>query len=376
MTADMVSGLRLVLALGALMSVAAAQSSYDSPQFFLQALGDRTSLIPVTNEKSVTLQQGDLHAVATDDPAVERPSYVELRFHVVENTVSITVTAFFGGLPYQDPPASDVRSQILVTRSFKLNDAVSFPELTRMGASLDLRLVSAQPDRPYSPRLTSEAPSLTFEFRQIDRIMGTVTVHNRSDKAVVGFMFGVRGGQGELPQAEPGRTLIAPGGTYQYDSDAPVYGWCIGRVCGPEPLPLILREAIFADGSHEGDEIEAMQQSANWFGRAAEWKQIVSAGSSIMSDRDLDELGKIRGLASIIDGLSPEPDGDTLARFHTQFPDLPPNEMERGEELVAMWMRSERGDIKWRLDSREEDLRRKTQSLPPITEWWNHYAGK
>lgn len=96
--------------------------------------------------------------------------------------------------------------------------------------------------------------------------MGKITVHNHSDKAVVGLLVRNAGEAGENPWPELGRTLIAPGATYAFDSSVPLSGWCIKRVCGTEPLPLILQDAVFEDGSYEGDRIQAMQQAAYWFG--------------------------------------------------------------------------------------------------------------
>jgi hypothetical protein len=217
---------------------------------------------------------------------------------------------------------------------------------------------------------------LTFDFAQIDRIMGKITVHNHSDKAVVGLLVRNAGEAGENPWPELGRTLIAPGATYAFDSSVPLSGWCIKRVCGTEPLPLILQDAVFEDGSYEGDQIQAMQQAAYWFGHSAEWKRIVSAARPTMSNPVFDELERIHSLASVIDAVSIEPDDDVVARFRMRFSDLPASELQRGESILAMNMRAERDVMKWRLQMREEDLVRKTHILTSITEWWDHNAGR
>lgn len=370
----------LVLGFCAGLSVAAAQSSYHSPQFFLyawRAFDDFPSYVPVSDGKWATISKSDWQTIATDDPNVEQPSIVKLQFKVIgDDAVSITATALFGEFDRHEPSMKNMRSETVAAHSFKVNDLVSFPELKRFGISLNLnyRLVPAKPDRPYRPRLESRAPSLTFDFSQVDRLMGKITVHNHSDKAVVAFDMGNAVGT-QVPMPEPGRTLIGPGATYEFDSDAPLTGWCIKHVCGTEPIPLILEEAVFEDGSHEGNETQAMQQAANWLGRSAEWKQIVSAASPTMSNPDLNELEKIHSLASIIDALSIMPDGDTVARFRMQFSDLPKNEMERGEQLLAMGMRMERDYVRWCLQSQKEDLDHKILH-PSITEWWEQHAGR
>jgi hypothetical protein len=362
------------------LTVAAAQSSYHSPQLFLEAWSDiygSTQYEPVSDGKWVTISKYDLLTVATNDPNAERPSSVKLQFRVISNdAVSITATVLFGKFDLYEPSMRNMRSETVATHSFRVNDLVSFPELNRIGFSLlNYRLVPAQPDRPYRPRLESKAPSLTFDFAQIDRTTGKISVHNHSEKAVVALMVGNAGGGGGA-QSEPGRTLIAPGATYDFDSSTPISGWCIGRVCGPEPLPLILRYAVFEDGSYEGDQIQAMFQVAYWFGHSAERKRIVGAARPIMSNPDFDESEKIHSLASVIDAVSIEPDEDTITTFRMRFSDLPAGEIQLGESTLAMNMGDERNNVKWRLQRREEDLVRKTHIFPSITEWWDHYAGR
>jgi hypothetical protein len=119
-----------------------------------------------------------------------------------------------------------------------------------------------------------------------------------------------------------------------------------------------------------------MQQVAYWFGESAERKRIVSAARPTMSNPDFDESEKIHSLASVIDAVSIEPDEDTITTFRMRFSDLPTGEIQRGESILAMNMRGERNDVKWRLQRREEDLVRKTHIFPSITEWWDHYAGR
>ena len=371
----------LVFGFGAVLPVAAAQSSYQSPQFFLnawRAVDDFPSDLPVSDGEWATVGEFEWQTVATDDPNVERPSMVKLQFKVIgDGIVSITATALFGQFDRYEPSMSNMRSETVATHSVKVNDLVSFPELEQFGIALQsYRLIPVQPDKPYRPRLESKAPSLTFEFAQIDRTMGKVIVHNHSDKAVVNVMVGNVGGQALGALSEAGRTLIAPGATYEFDSNAPFTGWCIKRVCGTEPMPLILEEAVFEDGSYEGDQTVAMEPVANWLGNSAEWKRIVSAAGSFMSDPNRSELGKMQSLASVVDALSIEPDDDTVARFRMRFPDLPAREIQRGEELLAMGMGMERDRVKTYLQMREEDLDRKTNTVPSTTEWWEHYAGR
>ncbi|MGA9670638.1 MAG: hypothetical protein WBQ94_15615 [Terracidiphilus sp.] len=362
------------------LSVAAAQSTYHSPQFFVEAqAGVNLSVVlaPVFDGSGVTFGKSDLQMVATDNPDVERPSNVKLRFKVAsDSVVLISPTVFFGEYDRSDPSMSNMRQQALSTHSFKVNDILSFPELAQLGVKLNYRLVSAQPDQPYRPRLESKVPALAFEFSQIDRLMGRITIHNQSNSAVVAFEIDNGNGAGEMPQPAPGRGLIAPGSTFEFDFSRPRYR-CIEGVCGTEQLPLILRDAVFEDGSYMGDPKDAMQQSAHWLGRAAEWKRIVSAARPIVSNPDLDEAEKIDSLDRVLQELSIEPDGDIVANFRMRFSDLSASEIHRGGELLAMAMRNERNDVESHLRWRKEDIDHKSRfnNIPPLADWWAYYAG-
>jgi hypothetical protein len=351
--------------------VAAAQSTYHSSQFFLEALSDHqgTVMVPVSDDESLILFKENLQTIAADDPDVERPSIVKLQVNVASGGVSIIPTAFFGEYDRFDPSMSNMRPEVLSNHFVKLHEVLSFPELERLGVKLNYRLVPAQPDHPYRPRLVSRAPSLTFEFVEIDRNMGRITIHNHSNKAVIALDMS----QGGSPIARPGRTLIAPGANYEFDSDAP---FCIKDVCGAEPPPLILLAAVFEDGSHEGDQLRAMSRAADWFGHSAEWKRIVSVMTPIMSIPNLDESEKINSLASAVHEVPADPDGDTVARFRMYFSELPADEIERGESLLAMDMRSERDEVENNLRWTREELDHKANLMGAVAVWWAHYAGK
>src|ERR1700683_99748 len=130
----------LVLGSCAGLSVAAAQSSYHSPQFFLEAWSDlyaSTQYVRVSDGKWGSFGKFDLQTIATKDPNLERPSFVKLQFKVVsDDAISITATVLFGEFDRFEPSMTNLRSEIVATHSFKVNDLVSFPELKRFGVSL------------------------------------------------------------------------------------------------------------------------------------------------------------------------------------------------------------------------------------------------
>jgi hypothetical protein len=141
----------------------------------------------------------ELHKLANSNPDTRQVSALGLESKVVGDEVSITLTAIYGEVEALTKGASleNVPHQILAPHSGKLNDSVTFPELESTGLELmTLRIVTAQSDGRYRPILRSNAPSIQINYAPLNRISGTVTLHNLSGKNVDAFRLG--------DSAEPG----------------------------------------------------------------------------------------------------------------------------------------------------------------------------
>jgi hypothetical protein len=170
----------------------------------------------------------ELHKLANPASDTRQVSALALESKVAGDEVLITASAIFGDADARLKGAAleNVPHQILATHSGKLNDSVTFPELESIGLEpITLRIVTAQSDALYRPLPRSKAPSIQIDYAPLNRISGTVTVHNVSGKAVDAFRLGNSAETGSGPsQADTAAqesskrgssALIAPGSSFQ-----------------------------------------------------------------------------------------------------------------------------------------------------------------
>ncbi len=276
----------------------------------------------------------NLHRLANPDPTIRQPSVLELMIKVEGDEVTITPAVYYGEI---DPKATAIPSveklekQTLESYSGRLNDSVTLSSLERVGLEpMRLKIVSAQSDNPYHPLTRSNAPSLDMEYAPEDRTSGTLTIHNRSSKAVVALQLGAS-------EAEDGRSqvfetmetvgasdLIAPGATYQY-ANFPSYSWKIVNGSYVEHLPtyLTINAVVFADGSYEGELQTAAEMAAQHNGSAAQRQRILSLIAPILANTQLDDMARAERIHVAVKQLSEDPDAQMIAGFRAQYPNLP-----------------------------------------------------
>jgi len=278
----------------------------------------------------------NLHRLANPNPAIRQPSVLELMVKVEGDEVSITPWVYYGafdpkGTSRPIPSEEKQDSEALDTYSGRLNDSITLSALARVGLEpMVLKIVSAQSDNPYHPLTRSNAPSLDIEYEPEDRTSGTVTVRNRSSKAVVALQLGAS-------EAEDGRSqvfetmetvgasdLIAPGATYQY-ANFPSHSWKMVNGSYVEHLPtyLTINAVVFADGSYEGELQTAAEMAAQQSGSAAQRQRILSLIAPILADTQLDDMARAEKIHVAVKQLSEDPDAQMIAGFRAQYPNLP-----------------------------------------------------
>ena len=179
------------LALSVCIDIGTAQTSVPKAKFAFEIPGDSglpPSFLIVSNGcSSLLFYDASLHRLPNPEPNTRRPSGLSLEYSVADDAVSITATVFYGDFDRQATPVSleKLPRETVGTYSGKLNDSVTLSALERVRLELfTLRIVTAQSAHPYCPLSRNNAPSLQIEFASLDRIFGTVTVHNVSNKAV------------------------------------------------------------------------------------------------------------------------------------------------------------------------------------------------
>lgn len=195
-------------------------------------------------------------------PNERRPSTLEIAYEVKEDAVVMTATAFFGvKADVNDTPETLARlpRKLVGTYSAYLNESVTLSGMAEFGMDpLSVQVVTAKDPGAGRPTFISEAPSIQIEVTNQNREFFTLALHNTSSRAVTGYAIctQMKPGNASCAGSQGGgiHPLIAAGGTltipyYMNRSGRETPG---GFVADPDPTTVVLKGAVFADGSIEG----------------------------------------------------------------------------------------------------------------------------
>ena len=347
--------------------------------------------------QSLPVRYGEnLPRLANADPAIRQPSALVLEYKAEGDQVLITPVVYYGEIDAKAAsiPLDTLEKQRLETYSGKLNDTITLSALAQVGLEpMTLKIVSAQSEHPYQPLTRSNAPSLDMEYAPLDRTSGTVTIHNRSSKAVVALRFGSpsdckdRGDSHDsdsagCPTDESSsddcndgwsegvangglKDLIAPGASYQ-GPVSPGQSW--KKVNGEmveQPLPayLTLEAVLFADGSYEGDVKAAAEMAANQDGKSAQRERILSVIKTNLADTQSDDVTKAGLIRAAVKQLTEEPDAQMIANFRSQFPSLSDSDFADAKNFLSIGMKNEKEGLDSAIKMNENLLA--SDSKPP-----------
>jgi hypothetical protein len=373
------------------MGVSAAQPAIDHNGRFAveirnadgQGPPNYVTIPDASNYTTSTLFYGSSLRRLTNAPTgTDQPSALRLEYKVEGDTVLITATAFYGDFDQQNTPVSleKLRRQTLATHSGKLNDSVVFPEMEQVGLEpVTLRIVTAQSESPYRPLTRSDAPSVQMEYAPLDRTFGTLTLHNSSSKAVNAFRVSSSEETGSRDAMEEDKgglpVLIAPDSSYQARIGVPHSGKPVNGtfVEDPQPQYLILQSVLFADGSYEGEARFAAEMAAREFGAKVQRLRIKRSAEPILADDSLDDESKIDRIRAAIQQLSTDPDVETVAQFHAQYPAFPEDALTKAEGHLGRAMKSENVSMDHLIQENEPIFKQNRQRLT-LARWWTAIA--
>jgi hypothetical protein len=330
---------------------------------------------------------GNLHWLPNADPGTLKPSAIKLEYKEDGELETITATAYYGKIDQNTPFFGDwyslnkLESEDLGSYSGKLNDLVTVSGMERVGLQpLTVKIVTAQSDNPYHPQTRSDAPSLRINYSTENRVYGTVTIHNLSNKTVTAVHLGSLedGDFWNQPEDNIGRKMsIAPGKSYRDTVFIQPHGRLVNGRYVERPLPktMTLGAAQFADGSYEGDMQLAAGLAAYQFGMKVQKQRILSLAKSIQTETWLDDEARAERIRAEVKQLTEYPDAKTIASFRTQFSELP--------DSGVAWVRSEMGrgmrNEKYTFDSFLKPLEPYFNPNPPDTSlkhWLSVYSSR
>lgn len=326
-------------------------------------------------------EHGGLTRLANADTSVEQPSALQWEVCVKGDTVFITPTVFYGAFNHLNPPTplEKLRHQTLVTHSGKLNDSVTFSEMEQVGLKpLTLRIVTAQPDVSYRPSIRSDAPSVQFDYVQVDRHSSMLTLRNLSNKAVDAFRIGrfQEVGSSEQSSLESYKSngwteVIAPGASHQMSIGIEHSGKTVNGtfIEDPQPQYMVLQSVVFADGSYEGEAQSAAELAARVFGAQVQLARIQRLAEPILADGSISDETKIEQIRTAIQQLTTHADPETIAQFHGQFANLPENILTRAERIVGLTMKVQNDSMGTWIQE-QEPIFLQHQSRLTLAQWW------
>jgi hypothetical protein len=180
----------------------------------------------------------------------------------------------------------------------RLNESVKLTELQNLGyLPFSLRVLPVTPPPRPMPAVSSDAPSIRMEAVGQSWDFFTVAVHNLSPHAVLAFAAGrVKTPCDDdygIKQGTAARPAIPAGGTV-----AGEYSW---------DRPVVLRCALFDDGSWEGDPAIIAKIKTQRAATEAMARQIDEVAALILVDTSLDDAARIERIRAGIDALGEKP---------------------------------------------------------------------
>jgi hypothetical protein len=328
-----------------------------------------------------------LPKLASPAPDTRQASALALESKVAGDEVFITATAIFGTVDASTMGAAlkNAPQQLLATHSGKLNDLVTFPELESIGFEpITFRIVTAQSDAPYHPLLRSQAPSIEIGYAPLNRISGTVTVHNLSGKAVHAFRLGNSAQTGTGPGQQDTTSqesykgdlsaLIAPGSSFQLQVGRPQSVKPVNGKFIEDPTPPIVLEAVlFADGSYEGNARFAAEMAAWEFCSTLQHRRIKGLAEPILQEDALNDGAKIERLRAEIKQLSVDLDPTTISQFHSQYSVLPDDALAGAESDISRAMKSQKNSADMMIQQNKTELLSDQPRLALLQGWEAHY---
>ncbi len=318
-----------------------------------------------------------LRRAASADPNQTQPTALKLEYAVEGALVRITGSAVFG-----DPQATpgrlhNARSEPVGTYSGALDQSITLGEMERLGLEpLTLKIVSAKPPVSTRPRTLSKAPSLQIEVVGEDRVSWDLAVRNLSAKRVTAFSLVMPSANGPVRRVvghRPGG-IIAPGETYRYRFGYSHTGRFVNGKYVADPLPtlLVLRAALFQDGSYEGDPASAAPMVARRMGVRVQRERIDRLVGEVMDDPAAgDDAARMARIRSAVDKLPEDPDPRMTEELRSRFPGLP----EEVESVLDPAIRRGLADAKQSLVLQLQGIERLQKAGHGLTlaQWWERW---
>ena len=211
------------------------------------------------------------------------------------------------------------------------NERLTVYDMTAYGLEpFEVSVIRVEPKSPFLPAVSSNAPSVEVkEIKAVDSTfpMFKLTLRNSSAKNIsaifVDMFVNGRLRSSAMPYNWEGAPLMVAGETYEYKRQLNNDARQSGAGFAPETAPnqtLLIKAAVFDDGTYEGDAKSAAQYRALALGDRAQLAQLVARYNQALQSTESDVKTALENLREQVNALGVETDPTAIDRLLREFP--------------------------------------------------------
>ena len=306
-------------------------------------------------------------------------SAIELVCKLNGDAVALTATVVFGpfDIANSSPSLEGHATQKIGTYSLHLNESIVLQEMEQFGLQpWTIKIVNAQVPTPDSLPTVNEVPSIQPEILGQDREGYRISLHNLSSLAVTAFLVETTLDHNSAFQESNDRgVLIAPSAKHEFRLFCDTSGSEISSGISLEPptCALVLKAALFADGSYEGDASAAADLAARAVAAQFQKRRVRELIDNILADSSLDDTSRLASIRSELPKLFEKPDPAILQQIQLRFPGLAPTRLGSVNASIVAELAFEKKGAARSLEEFEK-LPKQGPSSRSLTQWWSAWA--
>src|SRR6202008_1057974 len=358
-----------------------AQTPTQQPKFALEIREDgpplHYKLVPqgeLVRGQSLSIAPSPLRSERTAADAKKNlASALMLAYHVDGDAVAITASVVLGAFDNNsgsDPMAADHPKQEIGTYSLHPNESVVLQEMGQFGLQpWTIKIVNPQLLTPIGLPTINEVPSIQPKIPGQDRQGYTIALHNLSSRAVSAFAVETTLDHNSISSEVAYRgSLIAPHESHEFRLFCDTSASAVDQ----SPCAFILKAALFADGSFEGDATAAATLAVPQIANEIHHRQLHALMDNILADPSQDDAAKLARIRSELSKLYEKPDPAILEEVQLRLTGLPRTALDSvSSEITA----SLSGEKRMTLRSLESFANRPPDAFPRLSlaQWWANW---
>lgn len=365
-------------------TILSAQTPTQQPKFALEISEDgpplHYELVPqgklVRGQSLMIAPSPYLHLrseAASADAKKNLASALMLAYHMDGEAVAITASVVFGAFDNysgSDLMAADHPKQEIGTYSLHPNESIVLQEMGQFGLQpWTIKIVDAQLPTSTGLPTINEVPSIQPKILGQDRQAYTIALHNLSSRAVSAFVVETTLDHNSASSEFNYRgSLIAPNEIHEFRLFCDASASAVNQ----SPCAFVLKAALFADGSYEGDATAAAILAVPQIASEIQRRHLHELMDSILADPSQDDAAKLARIRSELSRLYEKPDPAILEQIQLRFPGLPRTALDSISSQIAASLSGEKQVTLHNLESFANQPPN-VSPRPSLAQWWTDF---